>query len=221
MKTVKESYYRGVNAKIKEDVQIVRLCIFIQGPPNTGKTYAASHSIDGECLNVSGGGSGKFDNLKASHIGIIIDDDICPNLLTMSDNYICYAYRRNKNNSVWAGTYLIVTSNLTFLEWLEQCHFKVYNLLNSYKPPLKDALNMGCLTEQCKALISRFYICRLVPQLDGTNKLVCDHVSTRGSVDDQIIRRNMFINFQYKFNGTMFNYTPQSNSVDYSNINFY
>lgn len=221
MKTVKESYYRGVNAKIKEDVQIVRLCIFIQGPPNTGKTYAASHSIDGECLNVSGGGSGKFDNLKASHVGIIIDDDICPNLLTMSDNYICYAYRRNNNNSVWAGTYLIVTSNLSFLEWLEQCHFKVYNLLNTgCRPPLiKDAFPF--LTDHAKALISRFYICRLVPQLDGTNKLVCDYVSTRGSVDDQTIRRDMFINFQRKFNGTMFTYTPQSNSVDYSNINFY
>ena len=221
MKTVKESYYRGVNAKIKEDVQIVRLCIFIQGPPNTGKTYAASHSIDGECLNVSGGGSGKFDNLKASHVGIIIDDDICPNLLTMSDNYICYAYRRNNNNSVWAGTYLIVTSNLSFLEWLEQCHFKVYNLLNAgcRSPLIKDAFPF--LTDHANALISRFYICRLVPQLDGTNKLVCDYVSTRGSVHDQTIRRDMFINFQRKFNCTMFTYTPQSNSVDYSNVNFY
>ena len=223
MKTVKESYYRGVSAKIKERASIVRLCIFIQGPPNTGKTYAASHSIDGDCLNVSGGGSGKFDNLKASHVGIIIDDDICPNLLTMSDNYICYAYRRNSNNSVWAGTYLIVTSNLTFLEWLEQCHFKVYNLLNSgfnHKSwSIKDAWSF--LTDHAKAMVSRFYICRLVPQPDGTNKLVCDYVSNRGSVDDQIIRRNMFIDFQRKFNGTMFNYTPQSNSVDYSNINFY
>lgn len=223
MKTVKESYYRGVSAKIKERASIVRLCIFIQGPPNTGKTYAASHSIDGDCLNVSGGGSGKFDNLKASHVGIIIDDDICPNLLTMSDNYICYAYRRNSNNSVWAGTYLIVTSNLTFLEWLEQCHFKVYNLLNSgfnHKSwSIKDAWSF--LTDHAKAMVSRFYICRLVPQPDGTNKLVCDYVSNRGSVDDQIIRRDMFIDFQRKFNGTMFNYTPQSNSVDYSNINFY
>ena len=141
----------------------------------------------------------------------------------MSDNYICYAYRRNNNNSVWAGTYLIVTSNLSFLEWLEQCHFKVYNLLNSGFNHKSWSINDAWpfLTDHAKAMVSRFYICRLVSQLDGTNKLVCDSVSTRGSVDDQIIRRDMFIQFQRKFNRTIFTYTPQSNSVDYSNVNFY
>lgn len=222
MKVVKESYYRGIGAKIKEHIPIVRLCVFIQGPPNTGKTYATSHSIDGECLNVSGGGSGKFDNLKASHVGIIIDDDICPNLLTMSDNYICYAYRRNNNNSVWAGAYLIVTSNLSFLEWLEECHFKVFNIINSTKPyRWQDALQCGFLTEQAKALLSRFYICQLVVQPDGTNRLICDHVSTRGSADDQTIRRNMFVNFQWRFNNIIRAYIPRLNVVDYSQVNRY
>lgn len=222
MKVIKESYYRGIGAKIKEHIPIVRLCIFIQGPPNTGKTYATSHSIDGECLNISGGGSGKFDNLKASHVGIIIDDDICPNLLNMADNYICYAYRRNSNNSVWAGTYLIITSNLPFLEWLEKCQFKVFNLINSNKPySIKDALDWGVLTDHAKALLSRFYICHLELQPDGTNRLICDYYSPRGSIEEQTIRRNMFINFQYRFNNTIRTYTPRLNVVDYSQINMY
>lgn len=222
IKVVRESYYRGIEAKIKEHIPIVRLCVFIQGPPNTGKTYATSHSIDGECLNVSGGGSGKFDNLKASHSGIIIDDDICPNLLNMSDNYICRAYRRNQNNSVWAGSYLIVTSNLPFLEWLEECHCKVFNIINSCKPyEWQDALQRGFLTDQAKALLSRFYICKLVPQSDGTNRLICDHVSDRGSIEEQTIRCNMFVNFQYRFNNTIRNYIPRLNAVDYSQVNRY
>lgn len=222
MRVVKESYYRGLDTKMNERIPIVRLCIFIQGPPNTGKTYATSHSIDGECLNVSGGGSGKFDNLKASHNGIIIDDDICPNLLNMSDNYVCRAYRRNQNNSVWAGSYLIVTSNLPFLEWLEECHCKVFNIMNSNKPyQWQDALRCGFLSEQGKALLTRFYICKLVLQPDGTNRLICEKISDRGSIKEQIIRRDMFINFQYRFNNTIRNYIPRLNAVDYSQVNMY
>lgn len=205
MKIIKESYTRGVEARIRENKSLPRLCIFIQGAPNTGKTYAAAHSIKGDYLSVGGGGSGKFDNLKPSHNGIIIDDDICPNLLNMSDNYICKAYKRNKDNPVWAGEYLIITSNLSFLEWLDSCGIKVKDM-------------WGRLSEHAKAMQSRFYICELRQNLIGQSRLACLSASTRGTQTEQIERLNKFKEFQNTFNGIIVNYNPQNNKVDYSTI---
>ena len=95
MKTIRESYFRGVKKKISENSEILRLCVFIQGEKNTGKTHATIAALSGKQIyTVEGGGSGKFDNLRPDHNAMIISDDICPNLLNMSDNYICQAYRR-------------------------------------------------------------------------------------------------------------------------------
>lgn len=205
MKVIRESYTRGVEAKIRENKSLPRLCVFIQGAPNTGKTYAAAHSIKGDYLSVGGGGNGKFDNLKPSHNAIIIDDDICPNLLNMSDNYICKAYRRNKDNPVWAGEYLIITSNLSFLEWLDSCGIKVKDMF-------------GRLTGHAKAMQSRFFICELRQTPTGQNRLACLSASDRGTVEEQFKRADMFVEFQKTFDGIIANYNPSNNKVDYSKI---
>mgnify|MGYP000914934866 CR=1 FL=1 len=213
MKVIKESYSRGVESRIKEGNSLPRLCIFIQGAPNTGKTYAAAHSVKGDYLSVGGGGSGKFDNLKPSHNAIIIDDDVCPNLLNMSDNYICKAYRRNKNNPVWAGEYLIITSNLSFDEWASRCGIDMYiqepAYYNNYTPKY---------TEHGKALRSRFYICELRQTPTGQNRLACLSASNRGTLKEQFERAYKFVEFQNTFNGIIANYNPQINKVDYSKI---
>lgn len=212
MKVIKESYSRGVESRIRENKSLPRLCVFVQGPPNTGKTYAAAHSVEGDYLNISGGGSGKFDNLKPSHNAIVIDDDLCPNLLNMSDNYICKAYRRNRDNPVWAGEYLIITSNLSFDEWASECGIKMYARSNL---PLYYAEEY---TAQGKALRSRFYICGLEQMPTGQHRLACRSASTRGTVEEQSKRRDKFVDFQKKFNAIIANYNPQNHKVDYSKI---
>ncbi len=122
MRVIRESYDRGVEARIEQGQELNRLCIFIQGASNTGKTYAAKKAIEGRrILSIGGGGTGKFDRLRPDHDAIVVDDDVCPNLLNMTDNYITHAYKRNSNNPAWAGRYFVVTSNLTFEEWLEAC----------------------------------------------------------------------------------------------------
>lgn len=116
MKTIRESYDRGVNARIEEGAEMLRLCVFIHGEPNSGKTYASEKALsDKRYLTIKGGGSGKFDNLRVDHEAIIIDDDVCPNLLNMTDNYICRAYKRQSNNPAWTGNILLlqVTTHLT------------------------------------------------------------------------------------------------------------
>lgn len=206
MKTIEASYQRGVDKRIEENQEMNRLCIYIKGAPNTGKTFATKKALSGKkILNVGGGGSGKFDKLRPDHEAIIIDDDCCPNLLNMSDNYICRAYKRNKDNPPWAGKYFIVTSNLSFSEWLKRCGIKIYD--RGEIPSI-----------HYKAMLSRFYICVLTPNGTGKNKLSCINVSTRGSKKDQETRKEMFENFRQEFNRIISEYTPADNVVDYSSV---
>ncbi len=210
VKTIKESYDAGVSQRVKDKSEVVRLCIFIEGEANTGKTFASEKAIpSADVLKVRGGGSGKFDNLRADVGGILIDDDVCPNLLNMTDNYPCFAYRRNNNNPVWAGDYFVVTSNKSFREWLEDCGIRTSEYVE------------GCAryddTKHYEAMKSRFYICKVVPD-QGVNKLKLLSPSTRGSVDDQTKRLEKFVTFRDKFNETISTYTPKTDVVDYSKV---
>lgn len=197
MRTIRESYERGVAKRVRDNNEVLRLCIFIQGKANKGKTYASIKALSGiKTLTVSGGKTGKFDALTASTGAIVIDDDVCPYLLNMADNYMCQAYRRNKNNPFWCGQYFIVTSNLTFEEWVKACGIKS--------------------EEHIRALKTRFFICHIPDS--GKSQLLCDSVCVRGSYDDQAKRKEMFIKFFDKYNKIIATYVPDLRSVDYSDI---
>ncbi len=117
----------------------------------------------------------------------------------MSDNYVCRAYKRQKNNPAWAGHYFIVTSNLSFSEWLSNCKIHV----NS---------------KHYAAMVSRFYICEIKQKDDGTNYLALRSASDRGSIDEQVNRATMFMEFKKKFNEVMAGYKPSLDTVDYSSM---
>lgn len=197
IRTIEESYYRGVRKRVDEHIELVRLCVFIKGEPNTGKSYAAESALSAfRKLKVSGGGSGKFDNLKPWTEAVIIDDDICPNLLNISDNYMTSVYRRNRNNPIWAGQYFIVTSNLDFDSWL---------------------LNCGIGREHFSAMHSRFYLCEI--QGGEKNRLFCTSPSMRGNNEQQNIRKKRYIEFRNAYNQSLSEYVPSMNIVDYGDIN--
>lgn len=195
-KTVKESFQRGTKRREAKYSQVVRLCIFISGPPNTGKTYAAEHSVPGSHLRVGGGGTGKFDNLSPSTNAIIVDDDVCDkNLLILTDNYNCRIYKRGKDNPLWTGNYFIVTSNSTFDEWLYKC---------------------GVDSDEWDAIHSRFYICEIAEK-DGYSYLKCTQCSKRGTQEEQQKRLDMFNDFKNKFDQTIAGYRPSEiKHIDYS-----
>lgn len=213
MSTIRESYYRGVTARAEDPTKngVLRLCVFIQGAPDLGKTYAAIHALDqlgASVLRVGGGGTGKMDKLKSSHDAIVIDDDVCPNLLTMSDNYICQAYRRNRDNPYWCGRYLVVTSNLSFTEWLLACGFsKSSRLLDSKAQAWHD------IYDHHDALRSRFYICKM-----DNGHLVCTAASTRGTYDEQMKRKKMFLAFQSQYNDITGAYKKDNKPVNYDDL---
>ncbi len=176
MKTIKESYQRGIEDRTAKREEVNRLCVFIQGTPNIGKTYAAKKVLEHKHIktySVSGGGSGKFDKLKPTHQAIILDDYTSSNLLNMSDNYMTEVYRRNNNNPIWAGTYFIVTSNLSFQDWLIEC--KVAR-------------------KHFEAMYTRFYVLEVLEH-DTQIDIKIHNESTRGTATEIAERKKKFDEF--------------------------
>lgn len=200
MKYIKERYNYGVKKRIEEDNKVLRLCIFIQGEKDTGKTHAAIEALkEKRKIIVGGGGTGKYDKIKPTTEAIIIDDDTAPNLLNMTDNYMCEAYRRNSNNPHWCGQYFIITSNKNFEQYMDDCKISERH----YGP-----------------LMSRFYICEVCNCVNtNTNHLYCTSPSKRGTPEDQLARKEMFIKFRDAFNESIKEYASIKKEVDYTDIN--
>lgn len=217
MRTIKESYDRGSEKRLDEDDTVLRLSIYIQGEGNVGKTFTSikalkANDIDRICV-VGGGGSGKLDKLRCDHKAIVVDDEICPNLLNMTDNKMCHAYRRNSNNPIWTGSHFIVTYNEDFEKYAQDCGIKTEEqaIISGYRVNVE--------TKSYKALLSRFFICEIVTDENtGVSRLACHSVSTRGTEEEQKKRLQMFIDFQEKFNEFIKDYQPQNIDVDYSSV---
>ncbi len=198
MRQAKESYYYGVRKRIQENDYVTRLCIFIQGEPNSGKTFSSREALKRmgyeRILTVGGGGTGKFDNLRVTTQAIIVDDDKLPYALNMTDNKIVQAYRRGSNNPYWSGQLLVVTSNKTFLEWLVDCGID--------NP------------EHITAMESRFYICSL-----ENNNLKVSSVSKRGDGKAQEERLRLYKTFRDLFDEVIKDYIPNDIEIEYSFLN--
>ena len=194
-KDLRKHYDLGVNDRCKEDENVVRLSVFISGPPNTGKSTSAVTALDvpnDRILRIAGAGRGRFDNLRPWTKAIIVDDDTIPNLLNMADNRITSPYSRVKNN-LWAGEYLIVTYNAGFDAWLAKC-------------AIKD--------DQIAAARDRFYIC----SIKGTGRdrhLALESECSRGNEQTQRRRLEMFRIFQKNFDLALRSYNP-SERIDYN-----
>ena len=218
MRVIRESYMRGVEARVLNDNQVLRLCVFIQGSGNIGKTYAAHAALKAigarSIMHIGGGGSGKFDTLRPDIDAIIVDDDKVPNLLNVCDNYMCHVYKRNSNNPVWAGRYLIITSNLPFEDWVAQ---------KCGVPTVRYSKSAGAVvpSEEFEAIQTRFFVCEVYgvknPQEGGKayNQLGYPHsVSNRGSVEEQKKRIDLFHEFAKSFNETIVSYQPRKSGFN-------
>ncbi len=196
----RERYQLGVDDRMKERSEVLRLCVFIKGEANQGKTYAAKHAFDGRGFNIveigDGGKTGKFDNITEDVDVLVIDDAIVHDVLGMADNKVCRVYRRNGFNPYWCGEYFIVTSNLSFEDWAKYC---------------------GVTDRTMDAAKSRFFICDIVEQGDGQKFLHCplDCASRRGKKEQVERRRDMFYSFRDKFEEIINQYRPDNDDVDW------
>ncbi len=200
---LRKRYAEGVAQRMEERTDILRLCVFIKGEANQGKTYAAKHAFDGKGLRVlkigDGGKTGKFDKVSEDHDVLILDDAICHDVLGMADNNAVQVYKRGADNPYWCGEYFIITSNLSFEDWAKRCGVDEYTM---------------------KAAKSRFYICDILEQADGRKFLhvPLDCISKRGTPEEQERRRDRFIDFRKDFERIINEYRPDGRVVDYSMI---
>lgn len=204
MRTVKESYNRGVDEKLKKIGRVYRLCVFIQSPKNMGKTEAAHRALERlgvEYLDVCAGGTGKYDELTPSTGAIVVDDAPITHILAMADTRCCKVYRRGSSNRPWMGDYLIVTSNKTFDRWLDDCGVDYDN---------RDAAR------------SRFYVCCL-GQVEGSgrNVLVCMSRAERGSDDFLQKMDQKYIQFRDLYNDSLAEYHRSRTARERVDINGY
>lgn len=206
MRFVREWYDKGVSERVAENPAVVRCCIFIKGKGNLGKSFNACLALKGKkVLAPAGGDSGMFDELKASHEAIVLDDDKVRYVLNMADNRMTQAYRRNRNNPWWCGYYFIITSNKTFEEWAEDCGVRKYISRNYTK----------VVSDNFVALEQRFFVCHV----DEEKRLICDKPSMRGTPEDQETRLRLYEEFRNNFNEALQGYKPDLRKVDYSGIN--
>lgn len=201
IRTIRESYFRGVTKYVEEHNEVLRLCVFIQGKRDVGKTYNTQKALEqlfpkDLIYHVKHGGSGQFDRFQSNMRAIVVDDFGLSNLLNKTDNYACQLEKRYSDNPWWVGTHLVVTSNYSFPEWLEEkCGFHTTT---------KD----GRVAETYNAILSRFYVCHIAINEKGVNELVLDSPSTRGTLEDIKQRDLMFQEFQTNFNLSISAYTP-------------
>ena len=199
MRLVRERYEYGIDKRIEEQKEMVRLFVYIKDEAGAGKTGSTLKALAGKkTLHIKGGKTGRFDKLTADVDAIVLDDDVCDNPLGMGDNYVCRAYRRGSRNPVWAGRYFIVLSNLGFTDWLNKC-----------------GVSSG---DHITAAFSRVFLCEIKDRADGTRYLALRKPSTRGTKTEQIERAEMFMNFKKKFDEAIAQYKPEDELVDYADM---
>lgn len=214
-KVYEESYARGAEhrrAEMESKREVInRVCVFIEGASGTGKSYAslgALKQFNLKVLTVEGGGTGKFDHLKADTNAMLVNDDIIPNALNICDDKVCRAYKRQNNNPLWSGEWIIVTYNKSFREWIQDCGIKN--------------------EEQIKAMHERFFRCHMVErggkyyvELDtdkGNHSGLA--IPTRGDAQKIQTLVNKFGDFQEAFNEISSSYVKaSSDKLDLSRLN--
>lgn len=117
-------YNDGLNSIVDNIPPFPRCCIFLHGVHNVGKTYNTKKAF--EMLGIKAYeapsiGTGKYDDLKLTHKAFIANDTTSlPDIWGLCDNKSVRLHRRNKNNPIFLGNYVVITSNLSLDEWCKR-----------------------------------------------------------------------------------------------------
>ncbi|MBR1477162.1 MAG: hypothetical protein IJ608_04265 [Lachnospiraceae bacterium] len=206
-KNFQNQYKYGMNKRYEDNKHVVRCCIFLKGSADFGKTYnsekALKERLKLKTYCVSGGKTGKFDRLTPAHEALVVNDYPMENLLNMCDNEISDTYRRNSDNPLYTGKYIIITGNKSIEEWILEIYPDLRN-----KP------------EELKAIKSRFYEVECV-EVDGRKLLNCVSASDRGTPEEVEERDKLYCDFRDAFEACIREYkkAPKKQRDDLSRLN--
>ena len=194
MKTLRETYERGVDARVQEDNYINKVCIFIKGEPDNGKTFTCRKTLKDlgytRIHSVDNNGTGKFDDLSPTTQAILVDDQTVPSLLTISDCKMGRIYRRGSGDRFFTGDMFVVTSNVDFDTWVRRCG-------------IFDEVEM-------QAARSRFFICEMVKDEEGNKILKCINEGNRGGKEEIKEREKRYLEFRDAFEENIKGYIKQN-----------
>lgn len=167
---------------------IGRICLYIYGEYDLGKTTAVEHLCD--YLNVprdavfeAHNGYGKYDGLNAKHQMLVADDTGLTDVLKIADEKVAILPQRNRGKALFSGNLLIVTSNKKpedfFHKTKEDKHGNV----------LTDKDGLPRVDEEYESRISRFVFIKAGK--DGT--LTIEKPCTRGSRLEKAFERHQVV----------------------------
>lgn len=183
---LEHAYKEGVQAAIGTEVD--RICIYIYGCAEIGKTTAVEKlcnvlGIDRSQIFSCVEGTGKYDDLTPQHEVLLADDVSLSSILKIADDRVCQLNQRCKGKSVWAGHFVIATSNTTpedmFHKWVTDSHGKV----------LKDKNDNPLISDKWEGRTSRFAFVHA----DEDGNLTLTKPYRRGTRSDKAIERNNLI----------------------------
>ena len=213
-KVYEESYARGANRR-RDEMEangevLNRVCIFIQGVSGSGKSYASLNTLKQmklKVLSIEGGGTGKYDKLKPDHDALLVNDDTVRNALNICDDKIVNAYKRQANNPLWCGEWVVITSNKTFDEWITDCGIT--------NPENQTAMYERCFRCHMVERAGVYYL-----ELDKANSETGYAIPSRGDAKKIQVLVNRFAEFQEIFNSISSSYVKATSAVlDLSKLN--
>lgn len=159
-------YYENAQDKaVASHPGISRINIFIEGADaGTGKTKGSEILLkhrygDNEVHTIDTDGSGKYDNVKSYHKALVIDDVTVPLLIKLCEDKPVRLQKRNKNNPIFMGEFVIITYNKPFLNYLEDGGYKLESDL-VYNPATGRSIsplnNIELQSKTIQAMYHRF-----------------------------------------------------------------
>ncbi len=189
LEMLEEIYNQGAESKAKETVYVNRLCVFIHGKTNTGKTYTSVEALKqigyNHFYDIRGYGPAKFRNISTSVQAILLDNwtdgKYMSRFLELCGDKPVKITHREKNNQYFVGDMIVVTSTESFDEWAKTCRFT---------------------PEQTEYLRSRFYICEVGKKM----QIHCVSIIDRETKEQQQERLGKFMDFAQTYNKLILDY---------------
>lgn len=123
LRPLEDAHLEGVNKFIGTRATTDRICVYIYGGADIGKSHAVGHFMKAKgidpCSLVEANASktGKFDEVGVQTEVILCDDIHVNDTLKVADDKPTKLSRRNKGTSAWIGEYLICISNSDPLDY--------------------------------------------------------------------------------------------------------
>lgn len=127
-------YNEGVESYLSKAPYISRVCVYIYGLADSGKTYGSQHALLDLGYKVRKisrcSGTGKFDRLQPGEC--VVFDDCYPECLAgfVEDSPV-ELYKRGSGNPLYTGRFCVVTGNKTPQEFLRLFSGEDYNAIRS------------------------------------------------------------------------------------------